>query len=81
MKALFISIVTLLTLSCCTTREAKFQTKTVRIPVIEKYSIMEQFSVFPAEKIWIAKLANGDSIKTRSYPPDTVTFIYYVKVK
>jgi len=54
--------------------------KEVKIPVVKKYKTIKQFSVLPQEFVWVAKLSNGDSIISKQMPPDTVTFIYYIKV-
>lgn len=78
-KFIFIGV-SIFGFSCCTTKES-YQTETVKIPVVQKYQTTRQHSVFPPERIWVAKLANGDSIKSYQMPQDTVTFIYYKKVK
>ena len=80
MKKLAFILLTFIGFSCCTQKEVRFQKTEVRIPVIEKYQTTRQFSVFPTEIIWVAKLANGDSIKSYQIPQDTVTFIYYKKI-
>jgi hypothetical protein len=80
MKKLFFISISLFGFSCCTIKEAQYETETVKIPVVSKYQTTRQHSVFPPERVWIAKLANGDSIKSYNMPPDTVTFIYYKKV-
>ena len=80
MKSLLITLISLISFSCCTTKE-QYRTETVKIPVVSKYRTTRQFSVFPPEIIWVAKLANDDSIKSYAMPPDTVTYIYYKKIK
>lgn len=79
MKNLLWFAILVLSLTGC--KSNQYQTQEVKIPVIQKYQTTRQFSVFPPERIWVAKLANGDSIKTYSMPPDTVTFVYYKKIK
>lgn len=82
MKSIFFTIITLVSLSCCTVKDqTQYSTEVVKIPVVYKYETTRQFSVFPPERIWVAKLANGDSIKSYVMPPDTVTYIYYKKIK
>jgi hypothetical protein len=79
MKYLLI-LISFIGVACCTTK-TKYETHEVKIPVVQKYKTTRQFSVFPPEVIWVAKLANGDSIKSYSVPQDTVTFIYYKRIK